>query len=401
MMAIACLGLILAGCTAPGRLPGGPPGGIVPPTATATLTPPPPPTLTPLPPPTDTPTVAPTLPPTDTPLPTPTLLFLPLTPLPLAAPPITLENAGGVSGLAEWYEPEVMAMAWTPEANTIAIATSKVIHFYNVPNRTVIRSLYPTLEGAIDLAFDPAGTWLVLGTRRGSEEQGYVSGLELWQGPNWRPLGVLYADERPLTDLAFSPDHSYMAAGYTGPHGSQSEVDLWSVPYWSILDTLDTGQALNLGFSLDGGVLALSPDRYALHVYDLIELKWLYRMPTSFNGAINCLAFSPDGFTLATGHYDGLVRLWDLREGTLLLEWDTGAVVQSITFSPDGRVVATGSSYENTLVRLWSAGSGVILRELAGHTKGVTHLEFSPDSQFLVSASYDGMVRVWGRPVTP
>jgi WD40 repeat protein len=33
---------------------------------------------------------------------------------------------------------------------------------------------------------------------------------------------------------------------------------------------------------------------------------------------------------------------------------------------------------------------------LDGHTKGVTHVLFSPDSQYLVSASYDGLIRLWG-----
>jgi WD40 repeat protein len=326
---------------------------------------------------------------------------MPQTPVSLNAPPISLERAEEVSGLASWHETDVQALSWAPAAQAVVVATSQSVHFVNVPTQGLIRSLYPTLQNVVRLEFDPYGSWLVVGTRNGSEEAGFRSGLELWQAPNWRPLGVLYGTDRPLTDMAFSPGATYLAVAYTGPRGANSGVDLWYAPTWTISTTIDTGQALDVAFSPDASLLAVSPDRYSLRVYNIIDRQWLYNLPTSFTGSVNALAFSPDGFTLASGHYDGMVRLWDMRSGDLLLEFPTDAVVQSLAFSPDGRILATGSSYENTLVRLWSVGSGVLLRELVGHTKGVTHLAFSPDSQFLVSASYDGMVRIWGMPPNP
>ncbi len=399
-LAAVLLIAVLSACS-PRSLPGGPPQGVLPPTPapTATRAAPLAPTAS-LPP---SPTAAPTHTPTPTPTftPTPTLLFMPQTPVPLSAAPITLERAEQTSGLAAWYETDVQALTWTSEGQALVVATSQSIHFVNITTQGLIRSLYPTLKNIVSLDFDPFGGWLVVGSRSGSEESGYISGLELWQGPNWRPRGVLYGTERPLTDLAFSPDNTYLAVAYSGPRGANSGVDLWYAPTWTISTTLDTGQALNLAFSPDGGLLAVSPDRYLLRVYNLVDRTWLYNLPTSFTGAVNALAFSPDGFTLASGHYDGTVRLWDMRSGDILVQFETGAVVQSLAFSPDGRILATGGSYENSLVRLWSVGSGVLLRELVGHTKGVTHLAFSPDSQFLVSASYDGMLRVWGNPPTP
>ncbi len=338
--------------------------------------------------------------PTDTATPppsaTPGLLALAGTPLPAALLPITLETAGQVSGLAEWYEPAVADLAWTPDGHNLVVATVDLIHFYDVSSRQVLRAIYPNLKGIVKIAFSPSGTWLVAGSRRGSETEGYISGLELWLGPNWQPKGVLYGTERPLSSMAFSPDEQYLAVAYCGPPWQQSSIDFWSPLTWIILDQMDTGAALNVAVSPDGALLAVSPDRYTLRIYDRTEKNLLYKLPTSFTGAVNTLAFSPDGFTLASGHYDGMVRLWDMRDGSLLLEFPSGAVVQSLVFSPDGRMVATGASYQDSLVRLWSAGSGTLLRALEGHTGGVTSLVFSPDGQYLTSASYDGTIRLWG-----
>jgi WD40 repeat protein len=345
-----------------------------------------------------TPTVtpAPSATPTPTLTPTPLLLVEAGTPLPPNLPPITAENAAQVSGLAEWHEPSVSDLAWTPDGHFLTVATNNLIHFYDLPSRQVARTLYPSLEGLVNISFSPLSSWLVAGTRSGTLEEGYLSGLELWSGPDWRPMGVMYGTSRGLIDMAFAPDNEYFAAAYASPVSSQNGLDLWLPFSWTISTTLQTGVLQNVVFSPDGRYLAVSPDRYAVKVFDLVEETWLIKLPTSFTGAVNAMAFSPDGTTLATGHYDGEVNLWDIKTGARLLSFATDEVIQSLVFSPDGRLIATGGSFQNSLVRLWSAGSGALLRTLEGHTGGVTNLIFSPDSRYLVSASYDGVLRLWG-----
>lgn len=353
-------------------------------------------TLTPRP--TSTPTVTPlpTATPTFTPTPTPLLLAQPATPLPLDLRPITVEDAAQVSGLAEWNEPSVSDLAWTPDGRLLAVSTSNLVHLYDVSSRQVVRSLYPSLEQVVGISFSPLGGWLLVGSRWGSEADGYASGLELWSGPDWRPMGVMYGTTRGLVDMAFAPDNEYFAAAYASPISSQNGLDLW-LPYsWTISTTLQTGILQSVAFSPDGRFLAVSPNRYDVRIFDLVDEIWLAKIPTSFTGAVNTMVFSPDGVSLATGHYDGLVNVWDFRTGARLLSFSTQEVIQSLAFSPDGRLIATGGSFQNSFVRLWSAGSGTLLRTLEGHTAGVTNLIFSPNRQFLVSASYDGVLRLWG-----
>src|SRR5581483_3205468 len=66
----------------------------------------------------------------------------------------------------------------------------------------------------------------------------------------------------------------------------------------------------------------------------------------------SCMAFSPDGRRLVTGHQVGTIRVWDATDEAELaaLRGHTGAVV-SLAFSPDGRRLASGG--DDGAVRVW------------------------------------------------
>ena len=73
---------------------------------------------------------------------------------------------------------------------------------------------------------------------------------------------------------------------------------------------------------------------------------------TEHKGWVYSVSFSPDGQTLASGSDDGTVRLWDVNTGTLLytLTEHRGSVY-SVSFSPDGQTLASGS-FDRTVL-LW------------------------------------------------
>ena len=108
---------------------------------------------------------------------------------------------------------------------------------------------------------------------------------------------------------------------------------------------------------------------------------------------LNSVAFSPDGQTVVSGS-SKTVRLWSTGSGELLrtLEGHT-SYVNSVAFSPDGQYIVFGS--DDKTLRLWSTGSGELLRTLEGHTSSVYSVAFSPDGQSIASGSSDMTVRLW------
>ncbi len=120
----------------------------------------------------------------------------------------------------------------------------------------------------------------------------------------------------------------------------------------------------------------------------MLHLAW-----QAHTGEVPALAFSPDGRTLASGSWDGIVKLWDLERGALLWTSSQTNSIQSLAFAPDGRTLASGGL--DAVVRLWDAQLGTNLQTLSGHSGPVYALAWSPDGSLLASGGFDGGIRLW------
>ena len=77
----------------------------------------------------------------------------------------------------------------------------------------------------------------------------------------------------------------------------------------------------------------------------------------------------------------------------LLLVMEHADGVNSVSFSPDGTRIVSGS--DDKTIRVWNFIAGAEISEMRGHEKFIWSVNFSPDGHQIVSGSYDRTARVW------
>jgi serine/threonine protein kinase len=108
----------------------------------------------------------------------------------------------------------------------------------------------------------------------------------------------------------------------------------------------------------------------------------------------NLVAVSPDGRVIAAGSSSGTVKLWNAKSGTFQAQMNGHSEsISSIAFSSDGRLLASGS-FDHT-VRLWDVQSGESKFKIAAHQNKVSAVAFSPKGITLATGSYDHTIKLW------
>jgi WD40 repeat protein len=116
---------------------------------------------------------------------------------------------------------------------------------------------------------------------------------------------------------------------------------------------------------------------------------------TGHKDSVTSVTYSPDGQHIVSGSGDATIRVWNAITGEAAASPFTGHThsVWSVAFSPDGRHIVSGS--QDRTFRVWDAMTGeTVAGPFAGHTDAVWSVAFSPDGQHIVSGSTDRTIRV-------
>ncbi|MEO2048741.1 MAG: hypothetical protein ABGX16_19470, partial [Pirellulales bacterium] len=148
-----------------------------------------------------------------------------------------------------------------------------------------------------------------------------------------------------------------------------------------------------MDYSPDGKFLA-TIDRDGIFLFRTKDGKLTDKYPLTDTGEV--VRYSHDGKWVAYGGRNELLGLWALRSDGRSVKLPNISDTLCLAFSADDHILATGHS--DGIVRLWQVEGAKLLAELTGHSKSVKSVHFSPDGHTLVSSTIEFTCRVWSIP---
>ncbi|AFZ17987.1 WD40 domain-containing protein [Allocoleopsis franciscana] len=292
-------------------------------------------------------------------------------------------STGQCLRILQGHTDQVRSVVFSPNGQTVASGSAdQTVKLWEVSTGHCLKTLEENTNGTRTIAFSPDGRILASGN--------YDQTVKLWEVSTGQCLRILQGHTDRVWSVAFSPDGRILASG-----SDDQTVRLWEVNTGQGLRILQ-GHANKIGsvaFSCDNQWLATGSGDKAVRLW-VANTGQCSKTLQGHHKAVTSVAFSPNSQTLASSG-DNTVRLWDVTTGHCLhvLQGHGSWWVQCVAFSPDGQTLASGSGDQT--VRLWEVTTGQGLRVLQGHDSEVRCVAFSPDSQLLASGSRDGMVRLW------
>lgn len=192
-----------------------------------------------------------------------------------------------------------------------------------------------------------------------------------------------------------------------------------------------------LSVSPDSRWLACGTNNIGIQLLDLTSNNFKLQNLKGHEGKkIKSVAFFPNSKNLVSSGTDKKVLLWDIQTGKSETIWEQDGIVQSLSVSPDGNVIAactkdgriillSGKNWENVRelfneennpvnvvqfnhagnilisgdqdgnVKLWNWKDMELIKSLRGHTARIVDIKFSPDDKQIATASTDGTIQIW------
>ncbi|CAE6492789.1 unnamed protein product [Rhizoctonia solani] len=321
-------------------------------------------------------------------------------------------------------------MAFSPNGSHLTHAGEHTIHIRNTQSGDIVHKLaHGHTQYIRCIEYSPDGRYLVSGSGDHT--------LRLWDTQNERiELDPLEGHTNTITSIAFMPDSShFISADYGGrvctwdvrlhSHSPSSfsalssriasakftsdgtrfvagsedgAISIWNSQTGDVtLGPIQAHQGRITAIDILNDRVAFGSDRGAIWVYNYMSGE-VVMGPVDVHSEVPivAIAYSPDGRLIATGSYVG-VDLRNAQNGSRVLHTlAAGNNTKSVQFSPDSARIVAGHWKPSGNVSVWDTSNGdSLFGDLEGHTNGVNSVSYSPNGALIASGSNDKTIIIW------
>ena len=197
-----------------------------------------------------------------------------------------------------------------------------------------------------------------------------------------------------VTDAAWSPTGKLLATS-----SGDKRIRIWDVVRGSRV-RIRKGRKIRidgtaLAWSPDGGLLAVSDPGGGFSFWETVG--WTKVRSVRQPSEVICFAWSPDGELLATARRRQRdIEIWDSLTAklNLTLSGHSGPV-NTVAWSPNGKLIASGSGGQDRTIRIWPVSGNSGHEVFEGHTGAIRSISYSADGRLIASKAMDDTVRLW------
>ena len=290
---------------------------------------------------------------------------------------------------------EILKVDFSPDGKTlISFDRYGLLMLWDVNTGKQKYSLKDHVDIATSISLSPDGLTLVSGSPNGF--------IHLWDVGTGKHKQTIKAHKNGVSTVSFSSDGSTIASA-----SWDRTVYLWDAATGKRKNSITkpSGNIRNVLFSPVDQLFSVATEN-SIYIWEVTPLQQKYP-PIIFdqsglsNGSVT---FSPDGKIIASNRESHTIQMWDVETGSLIKNlklkqhlWST----RDIAFSPDGKTLASLNPKSIT-IDLWDVKKGVqkqsykdiqTLRQYGGSS--LNRCEFNPDGKYLVAGSVNSTLSIW------
>ena len=279
----------------------------------------------------------------------------------------------------------VKSVAYSPNGKTIVTGSGdKIVRIWDLVKGNKVLELHGHTNWVYSVTYSPDGKKIATGSLDKT--------VKIWNAATGKKLLDMQGHNNGVKSITYSPDGKTIVTS-SCDHISKSSCDhivkIWNASTGiNFLNLQGHNDAIcSVAYSSDGKTIATGSDDKTVKIWNSTTGSILLNLDG--NGkSISNIAYSPDSKTIAVG--SGIV--WDVTTGIKLLNLDQRYINIGVTYSSDGKIIATASK---TAVELWDAVTGNKLASLLGHSSKITTFAYSPNGKTVAIGSEDKTIKVW------